>query len=152
MLFTTPLPSTSLPRAPKAPSPTVSRSSHRLLAATVGAADIEWLPGQIVNARLNLKEGGFATDTFVLEFRATPAFSTAFTNGRDELVRLSSSDPAARTGSWWVPKELVTDDAGRFLAAETIKEVLALPEDANLKIAAYSGNIASGTRGCMPAS
>jgi len=106
-----------------------------------------WIPGQIVDSTLKLTQGAFAKDTFVLAFRVTHEFSTTFTTGSDELVRLSSTDAGARTGSWWVPKEFVTDATGRWLSVEAIAELLALPPQADLKIVAYSGAIATGTFG-----
>ena len=112
---------------------------------SAGGADIAWLPGQIVNSVLKLTEGGFATDTFVLQFRTSTAFSTAFTAGTDELVRLTTTDAAARTGSWWVPKEFVTDRSGRWLSADVIADLLALPPQSDLREAAYSGAIDPGT-------
>lgn len=114
---------------------------------TSASPDTAWIPGQIVNSILQLTEGGFATDTFVLRFRTSQAFSAAFTAGDDELVRLSTTDPVARTGSWWVPKEFVTDGAGRWLSVETIEDLLALPPQADLKVVAYSGAIDVGTFG-----
>jgi hypothetical protein len=115
--------------------------------ATTAAPETAWVPGQTINTILKLTEGGFATDTFVLQFHVTTDFSTAFTTGGDELVRLSSSDASARTGSWWVPKEFVTDTAGRWLPVATIEDVLALPPQSDLKIVAYSGAIDAGTLG-----
>jgi hypothetical protein len=112
---------------------------------SAGGADIAWLPGQIVNSVLKLTEGGFATDTFVLQFRTSAAFSTAFASGPDELVRLTTTDASARTGSWWVPKEFVTDAAGRWLSTAAIADVLALPPQSDLKQVAYSGAIDPGT-------
>jgi hypothetical protein len=112
---------------------------------SAGGADIAWLPGQIVNSVLKLTEGGFATDTFVLQFRTSAAFSAAFTAGTDELVRLTTTDAAARTGSWWVPKEFVTDSSGRWLSTDTIADLLALPPQSDLRQVAYSGAIDSGT-------
>lgn len=114
---------------------------------SAGTPEIEWVPGAIVNAVLKLTEGGFATDTYVLRFRVTPGFAEEFTAGTDQLVRLSSSDSAARTGAWWVPKEFVTDAAGNWLSNDTIAEVLALPPNSQLKIVAYAGAIDSGTLG-----
>ena len=114
---------------------------------SAGRPDVEWLPGQIVNARLGLTEGGFAKDTYVVEFHVTPQFSTAFTTGHDELVRLSAIEGTARTGSWWVPKEFVTDTAGNWLPVDAIAELLALPPNSVLKAVAYSGGIVTGTLG-----
>jgi hypothetical protein len=142
--FTTPLPNV-------APSKTGNADpACEVLAKvleTAGGPDTSWVPGQIVNAALKLSEGGFGTDTFVLQFHVTPAFSATFTVGGDELVRLSSSDAVARTGSWWVPKEFVTDSTGRWLPASRIAELLALPQGSVLNIVAYSGAIDVGTFG-----
>jgi hypothetical protein len=112
---------------------------------SAGGADIAWLPGQIVNSVLKLTEGGFATDTFVLQFRTSTAFSTAFSSGTDELVRLTTTDASARTGSWWVPKGFVTDPSGRWLSVDMIADVLALPPGSDLRQVAYSGAIDPGT-------
>jgi len=122
----------------------------RVLARVLGTSaplDIAWIPGQVVNSILKLTEGGFAIDTFVLRFRVTQAFSDAFTSGPEELVRLSATDSVARTGSWWVPKEFVTDASGRWLSLASIEEILALPPQSNLQIVAYSGAIDPGTMG-----
>jgi hypothetical protein len=142
--FTSPLPNV----APvKSGNPEPACQVLAKILETAGAADTAWLPGQIANAALKLTEGGFAKDTFVVEFRVTPDFSAAFTSGADELVRLSSTDASARTGSWWVPKEFVTDATGRWLSVAAIAELLALPPQANLQIVAYSGAIVTGTLG-----
>jgi hypothetical protein len=109
--------------------------------------DMAWVPGAIVNAVLKLTEGGFATDTYVLQFHVTAGFTAVFTVGRDQLVRLSSSDAAARTGAWWVPKDYVTDTAGNWLSSDTIAETLALPQGSQLKVVAYAGAIDPGTLG-----
>jgi hypothetical protein len=114
---------------------------------TSASPDSAWIPGQIVNSILNLKQGGFATDTFVLRFRVSDAFSAAFTAGTDELVRFSATSATALTGSWWVPKEYVTDGAGRWLSVEAIKDLLALPQQADLKIVVSSSAIDVGTLG-----
>jgi len=142
--FTSPLPNVA---PSKAGNPEPACEVLAKVLETAAAPDTSWVPGQIVNAALKLSEGGFATDTFVLQFRVTPAFSAAFTSGGDELVRLSSSDAVARTGSWWVPKEFVTDSAGRWLPASAIEDMLALPQGSKLNIVAYSGAIDTGTFG-----
>lgn len=118
-----------------------------LVLKTAAAPDIRWLPGQLVNAILDLTEGGFATNTFVLEFHVTPAFSQAFITGDDELVRFADSSLSARVGTWWVPKRFVTDAAGRFKSSEEIKDVLALPAESNPTLVAYSTKIVVGTFG-----
>lgn len=114
---------------------------------TAGTADVAWVPGQIANAALGLTEGGFAKDTYVIRFHVTPEFSTAFTTGGIELVRLSAIEGTARAGSWWVPKEFVTDAGGRWLSLDTIADLLALPPQSILKVVAYSGSIVPGTLG-----
>jgi hypothetical protein len=57
-------------------------------------------------------------------------------------VRLTTTDAAARTGSWWVPKELVTDSSGRWLPTDTIADLLALPPQSDLRQVAYVGIVA----------
>ena len=112
---------------------------------SAGGADIAWLPGQIVNSVLKLTEGGFA-----MNVRAPIPYQRRLQHGvhgrnRRTLALYRRPTAAARTGSWWVPKEFVTDSSGRWLPTDTIADLLALPPQSDLRQVAYSGAVDSGT-------
>jgi hypothetical protein len=108
--------------------------------------DVAWIPGAGLNAILGLNEGGFATDSYALQFRVSQRFNQVFA-GKDELVRFANDEGRARGGSWWTTLETVTSSSGKLVTAADLAARLALPQSSVPHVVAYSSGVAVGTLG-----
>jgi len=117
----------------------------KILQAT-NQKDVAWIPGAGLNAILGLGEGGFASNSYALQFRVSPRFDELFA-GQDELVRFAPDETRACGGSWWTTLQSVTAGNGRFVSASDLEARLALPQSSVPRVVAYSSGVALGTVG-----
>ena len=108
--------------------------------------DVAWIPGAGLNSILGLTVGGFAVNSYALQFRVTARFNQLFTQ-KDELVRFGNDEGRARGGSWWTTLETVTDNWGTLVSANDVETRLALPPASDPHVVAYSSAVAVGTMG-----
>jgi hypothetical protein len=132
-----------LPNSPLAPC----EELDELLLAT-SPKETAWISGAGVNAIIGIDQGGFAPNSYAVEFRVTPQFNTVFAGPvRDELVRFAGNEAAAEHGAWWTTLESVTSDTGGLVDASTVEDSLALPPGAIPHVIAYSSRVVIGTIG-----
>lgn len=117
----------------------------KILQATT-QKDVAWIPGAGLNAILGLSEGGFAPNSYALQFRVSQRFDELFA-GQDELVRFAADETRACGGSWWTTLQSVTSANGRFVNATDLEARLALPQSSVPSVVAYSNGVAVGTLG-----
>ncbi len=117
----------------------------KILQATT-QKDVAWIPGAGLNAILGLSEGGFASNSYALQFRVSQRFDELFA-GQDELVRFAADETRACAGSWWTTLQSVTSTNGQFVNAADLEARLALPQSSIPRVVAYSSGVAVGTLG-----
>jgi hypothetical protein len=107
--------------------------------------DIAWITGTGLNAIIGLSRGGFAPDSYTVEFHVSPQFGKVFTAGRNDLVRFGNDGGRAQRGQWWTTLEAVTNSSGMLDNASQLEDLLALPESTVPHAIAYSDTIATGS-------
>lgn len=118
---------------------------NALLAAT-DLKDIAWIPGAGLNVIVGSREGGFAANSYALQFRVSDRFNQVFT-GKDELVRFGGEEAGARMGSWWTTLESVESNNGSIVGVSEIEDRLALPLVSVPHVVAYARYVKVGTVG-----
>ncbi len=109
--------------------------------------DIAWVSGTGLNAIIGLSQGGFATDSYAVEFRVSSEFNSVFSTGQNELVRFGNDVTSAQHGRWWTTLEAVQSPSGGLIALTNLEERLALPPASIPHAVAYSSGVTPGAVG-----
>jgi hypothetical protein len=115
--------------------------------ASTNPQDIAWISGTGLNGIIGLNQGGFASDSYAVEFRVSPQFNSVFSTGQNELVRFGNDAPSAQRGRWWTTLETVQSSNGSLVGLTDLEERLALPPASVPHAIAYGSGVAAGAVG-----